>query len=956
VTLDRSLTTRIASMLALCLLFVVQNAAVLGQEELVVRPPPPALDDFETDADQDGVPDRWYNLRDARLTQGGKVGPTCLRFECDKPGRPSRASRAFGVDGKKYEAVVIGLWIRVENIRMGDRTGDEPGLLIDFLGEDIKTVRRGTLGPWKKTPNNGWVRVAKRLPIPESTRDGILTIGLLGSTGVLDADGLSIDLLPRGGRESTNLILNGDLELGGVADVSHWFLEDGARRIWPGDASAAAVELPARDGAKAMIGLGQPVSHLGSLRVRLRAKGTSLRGSGGAIAEFFFLDDDGKPLSGRSAGAIATRFSGTFDWSNHEAEVEVPSAARFAVLQIEKTDASGALKFDNVEVFASPEAKEEWKPYHVQSESKAWPVLPAAAEIAAGSALDASLLLPAPAGAQGFVTVKNGRLHFANGGRARFFGLSLLPPLAFPDRDRAPVLADRLARSGVNLVRFDDLDASYGPGRSLYDDSRDDTKALDPDALAKFDHFVAALKARGIYVAIELQSVRRYRAEDGVGQPSSFRPGGGPGLAFDPKLRELAIETGRLILGHVNPETQLALKDDPVLAWVVISGEQSLFNLNEDRDALPPDEAALLRSFSEKRSQSGRRLWQSLESEQWKSIADALREFGVKVPIAGCSHWRRESDFNAAQAAAGLDLIDDRLFWTFPTFGDPDRRSMVWSAGSVNGSLKAESARKRKADRPYVVGQWASRIGEASSLPFESADLLLVSHLAATEDWDGVTRRGVFTYPRVWGANAAGAGGNEDIYAVPEAINGIPPVFDLLPHAASILYHAQAKGARVATSGRPRETVWTPARGRLAIDTPHTFAVSGSAEHRATSLDGLTVRLDSTFGVVAASALGPEPIASAKRLLVTFLGRVEPTDLRWADNERRDLGDPGIPPLRREPGRAVLSWRRGGSLKAYRLDATGKRAGPASLERSSEGWKLILDGDHDAVHWEIVVE
>ena len=37
----------------------------VGQEELSRTPRPPALDDMETDANGDGVPDGWYNARDA---------------------------------------------------------------------------------------------------------------------------------------------------------------------------------------------------------------------------------------------------------------------------------------------------------------------------------------------------------------------------------------------------------------------------------------------------------------------------------------------------------------------------------------------------------------------------------------------------------------------------------------------------------------------------------------------------------------------------------------------------------------------------------------------------------------------------------------------------------------------------------------------------------------------------
>ncbi len=113
-----------------------------------------------------------------------------------------------------------------------------------------------------------------------------------------------------------------------------------------------------------------------------------------------------------------------------------------------------------------------------------------------------------------------------------------MPPTAFLEPDRADALADRLARSGINLVRLGDLDMPLGPGRSLFDDSRDDTKAFDPEALARLDHLIAALKSRGIYVALELQAARRFRSGDGVAAPGLLPGGGGPAADVRPDDRQ----------------------------------------------------------------------------------------------------------------------------------------------------------------------------------------------------------------------------------------------------------------------------------------------------------------------------------------------------------------------------------------------------------------------------------
>ncbi|MFO0909592.1 MAG: hypothetical protein U0794_14760 [Isosphaeraceae bacterium] len=192
--------------------------AAADDDALVVRTDPPKLDDFESDRDKDGVPDGWYNLRDATIeTQGGPIGPKFVRFQCDRAGRPARLSRAFGVDGQKYEAIILGLWVRLEREQAGERVGEEPGLLIDFLGPKLRQTTRSTLGPWtarSMSRYSGWTRVARRLPVSPETRDAILTVGLLGATGVLDVDGMTVDLVPRGGESTTNLVVNGGFETG----------------------------------------------------------------------------------------------------------------------------------------------------------------------------------------------------------------------------------------------------------------------------------------------------------------------------------------------------------------------------------------------------------------------------------------------------------------------------------------------------------------------------------------------------------------------------------------------------------------------------------------------------------------------------------------------------------------------------------------------------------------------
>ncbi len=400
----------------------------------------------------------------------------------------------------------------------------------------------------------------------------------------------------------------------------------------------------------------------------------------------------------------------------------------------------------------------------------------------------------------------------------------------------------------------------------------------------------------------------------------------------------------------MNPETGLCLRDDPALAWVTLAGETSIFDLIDSPDSLPPEEAAILKGFVQKSSQgSGRRAWVGIEANQWRSIADSLRKSGLKAPIAGCSHWRRESEFDQAEAAAGLDLIDDRLYWMSPIFGAPERRSMAWRQTT---SIAVEAAKKRKTDRPYVAGEFADHTEGAWASPFEGADLLVAARTAAVEDWDGLVRRGVFLAPNPWGAGPPGTTGPLDLFVMPEALNANPQVFALLPHAASLLL--RSADSLKSSGSRKGGSTWDSAHGRLLIDTPFTQGIAGWPGKRPASLDAVSIDVENPYAVVMVSSVGPEPIARARRLLITAISRAEPTGLTYADQWKRQIANPGRPPILIEPVRARITLKRKGSFRAFALDETGKRGPKAELKSSPEGSILEIEADSPAIHWEIL--
>lgn len=940
-----------------------------AQEELIERPPPLPFDDLETDLNKDGVPDGWYNVRGVKyVAEGGAAGPHFMRFQSDRPGRPARLSRAFGVDGKKIEAVVLRLWIRGSNIGAGERDGADPSLSIDFLGDQLRYVSHGGMGPWSKTLSERWMRIAKRFPVPPGAKDAIMTLGLKGATGTLDFDGLSIELVPRDDQiQTTNLVVNGDFELGDPAPAN-WAPSNDAHRITPGFRSESAVVLE-RTHAMVVTGLGIPVEPFDAIGLSVMARATGLRGGGGAYAAFYFLDVYGELIPGHERGDVLLQWSGSNAWRREEAHARVPAGAVRAVLQFEKTDPGGSLRIDDVVVTALPIADAgAWSPYHVADDTEDWRPIPPSEAIEPKSALDFSFLLNAPAGGQGRVMVKDGRLAFAEGGRARFWGASLIAPTAFLEPAKADALADRLAQSGFNLVRLGDLDVAMGPGRGLLDDTRDDTKALDPEGLARLDHLTAALKNRGLHVALELQSSRRFRPDDQVAAAGQVGPGGGPAAIFDPNLEHLSLETAHALLNHVNPETKRTWKDEPAVAWITLKGEVSLFNLVDGSGTLPGPYVRELQTLAEKTPGSaGRRLWEALEAAHARRLAQALRADHVRAPIAGVSHWRREPEFVAALAGQGQDLIEDRLYWVAPTGISPDLRSMLWSRPSE--SLAALANQKRKTDRPYVVGQWCNQTSGAWSSPYEAADLLMGAYTAVSEDWDALVRRGVLVFPAVWGDGPVGTVGGEDIFQIAEVLNGSPHVIAVLPHAASLFHRgtglAKPAAGRSRTSSRstaknrrPTLSRWDSAHGRLSIDTPHTQCLAGWISGQTTTLADVEFATENPFAVLAVSSATPDPIVSSKRILVTAIGRVLPTGIRFVDGWKRTVADPGRPPFLYEPVRARVIVRKSGVLRGFILDTSGRRVGPALIERTAagDGFILEINGKTPAVHWELVAE
>ncbi|MCL2119358.1 MAG: carbohydrate binding domain-containing protein, partial [Planctomycetaceae bacterium] len=219
--------------------------------------------------------------------------------------------------------------------------------------------------------------------------------------------------------------------------------------------------------------------------------------------------------------------------------------------------------------------------------------------------------MDAPAGKDGFVRIKDG--HFATDkGPIRFWGTNLCFMANFPVKEQADKLADRLARFGYNCVRLHHMDTG---GNSIVSGQQTQTE-LDRQKLDALDYLIAALKQRGIYVNINLHVGRWLDDRDGFPFREQ-RPNYDKGVGnFEPRMIELQKKYARDLLTHVNPHTKLPYTQDPCVAMVEISNEDSIVSewSGGRLDSLPEPYGGLLR-----------KLWNDWLREKYTST-EQLRE------------------------------------------------------------------------------------------------------------------------------------------------------------------------------------------------------------------------------------------------------------------------------------------------------------------------------------------
>lgn len=596
----------------------------------------------------------------------------------------------------------------------------------------------------------------------------------------------------------------------------------------------------------------------------------------------------------------------------------------------------------------------EWVPYQAAND-----VLP-------GSALDFSPAQIVPAGTYGRVHVKGRRFEFFGlpGVRQRFVGANLCFTGAVPTtRDRADRIVERLVRAGYNAVRLHHFDVELTGGWQAGNSGS--STALDPAALDRFDYLFSRLKANGLYVKIDLYSLRQIRRDEvfpGTIGSDEYKLL----LLVDPGARANWWAFARNLLEHVNPYTGLAYKDDPALAWIAVVNENNIGSAW--LSAGPAVRSRLNQAWQDAGGTGGfdplnrdecARFGAMLHEQTFVWMRDRLRSIGVRALLTDTNGWRSMTALAVPKRLQ--DFGDEHHYWDHPqllagSWTPPSRHHMRLSLRDLAASLNTLGF-SRGHGKPFTVSEFNYTFPN----PFRAEGGLLFGAVAAAQDWDALWRF-AWSHDDFVGPHAANW---FDIQKDPmrqlseRALIALFLRGDLTPAGTdTIVILNPTEVGREPIAGpaenpflsrwnhsllpttRPRERAHRqvaadPDAGRLVIHTPRTEGIM-ARPGETVDADRLSVRFGTARGTAWVSSLDGQTIATSRRMLFVHLTDLLNTGTTFAGPDRTVLSEFGQLPHLVRHGTADVSLRLTGTAapRVFRLRPNGARGTEAAASWS----------------------
>jgi hypothetical protein len=209
---------------------------------------------------------------------------------------------------------------------------------------------------------------------------------------------------------------------------------------------------------------------------------------------------------------------------------------------------------------------------------------------ASKTVVDVSALNPAPIDESRRVVIKDGHFFDRTGRRVRFVGMDLAAGACFPDREDAPQIAARMHKLGINCVRLHHMDSGWAEPNMFAISGGSygkRTDRLDPQSLDRLDYLIYQFKLHGIYVDMNLHVGRGFNQADGFPDADKIDDMGKVVGYFVPGMVERQKLYARQVLSHLNPYTKATYAEEPAVALIEITNEDSLLASADSVPGLP---------------------------------------------------------------------------------------------------------------------------------------------------------------------------------------------------------------------------------------------------------------------------------------------------------------------------------------------------------------------------------
>jgi len=354
-----------------------------------------------------------------------------------------------------------------------------------------------------------------------------------------------------------------------------------------------------------------------------------------------------------------------------------------------------------------------------------------------------------PAGKHGFLTVKGRDFVFEDGTSVKFWGTNFNGCGCFPEKAYAEKLAKRLAKIGINLVRFHQLDSEWHtPNIFAYTKGKRVTSgAFDPESMDALDYLIYCLKREGIYCYMDMFTYRKFKSDEGVENAIGLADAAKPYCIFNDKLIDLQKDLCQRLWTHKNPYTGLAYCDDPVFVMAEIVNECDLFERRFNFDA-EPYKTEFLSKFDAWLSEKGYPqkakefdvndrnnvtlidFKMDLQEAYYSEMYNWMRQCGIKIPITG-TNWTVSPANQKTQLLT--DFIDNHIYFYDWRWGEFEKHCANEAITQRDYCYLRDFSLSAAKDKPTYISEW--------DMPWpnekRAESVLYSAALGAFQGWSG---------------------------------------------------------------------------------------------------------------------------------------------------------------------------------------------------------------------------